>query len=155
MVKVQTETWRAIQGEIEEVAAFHWQDLALDKLLFARDLDHDAYRNLEGLQRLHVVAARDDEKLVGYAVWFVMPHHLHYQSSGSVALADMYYIMKPYRRGGIGVRVFLESERGLKERGVIRAHVSCKIHEDHTKMFEIMGWVHTDNTFSKLLVEGK
>jgi len=155
MIEVKTETWAAIDAEIEEVAAFHWQDLALDKLLFTRDLDHAQYRLLDEMGRMHVVTVRDDGKLVGYAVWFVMPHHLHYMSSGPVALADMYYLMKPYRKGGIGVRMFQESERGLKERGVIRAHASSKVHEDNTRMFELMGWKHTDNTVSKLLTEAK
>lgn len=155
MVTVQTERWLQIQNEIEGVAAYHWRDLALDKLLFKRDLDHEAYRTLETLGRLHVVVARDGMKLVGYVVCFVMPHHLHYMSSGSVALADMYYLMRDYRKGGLGVRMFREMERGLKQRGVIRAHMSCKVHEDHTKLFEGMGWTLTDLTFSKLLVEAK
>ena len=152
MIFVQTQSWESIAGEIEEVAAFHWQDLALDKLHFERDLDHEAYKNLENLGRLHVVTARDDFKLVGYVVCFVMPHHMHYKSSGSVALADMYYLLKDYRKGGLGIRMFKEMERGLKARGVIRAHMSCKVHEDHTKLFEGMGWNLTDYTFSKLLV---
>lgn len=155
MVTVQCESWSSISGEVEEVAGFHWQDLALDKLHFERDLDHEQYLVLEKMGRLHVVTARDGAKLVGYAVWFVMPHHLHYKSSGRVALADMYFILRPYRKGGLGVRLIQESERGLKELGVIRAHASCKVHEDHTKFFELMGWGHTDNTFSKLLMEGK
>jgi hypothetical protein len=155
VVSVQTETWGAIAGEIEAVAEHHWQDLALDKLHFERDLDHEQYLVLEKMGRLHVVAARDGKTLVGYAVWFVMPHHLHYKSSGPVALADMYFILRGYRKGGLGVRMFMESERGLRARGVIRAHGSCKVHEDHTKLFEGMGWTLTDYTFSKLLVEGK
>lgn len=155
MATVQVETWSSIASEIEAVAAFHWQDLALDKLHFERDLDHEAYRNLEALGRLHVVTARDGENLVGYAIWFVMPHHLHYKSSGSIALADMYFILRDYRKGGLGVRLILESERGLRARGVIRAHSSCKVHEDNSEFFELLGWSKTDFTFSKLLVEGK
>ena len=115
---------------------------------------------------MHVVTARDHEvpstsgnfrelpgtsgKLVGYIVCFVMPH-FHYKSSGLTALADMYYILHDYRKGGLGVRMFREMERGLKARNVIRAHMSCKVHEDHTKLFEGMGWTLTDYTFSKLL----
>lgn len=152
VIEVQTEPWSAIDAEIEEVAGFHWEELALDKLLFERDLDHEQYRVLEKMDRLHVVTARDDGKLVGYIVCFVMPWHLHYKSSGPVALADMYFILRFYRKGGLGVRMFAEMERGLKARGVIRAHISCKVHEDHTRLFEGMGWAKTDFTFSKVLV---
>lgn len=154
MVTVQTESWKAIDGEIEEIAGIHWQELALDKLLFMRDLDHAQYLLLDEMGRMHVTTARDGERLVGYVVCFIMPHHLHYMSSGPVALADMYYLLRDYRKGGLGARMFLEMERGLKERGVIRAHMSCKVHEDHTAMFALLGWKLTDYTFSKLLVKG-
>ena len=151
MISIASEPWSAISPDIESVAAYHWQDLALDKLKFERDLDHAQYQVLQDMGRLEVVAVRDDGALVGYAIWFVMPHHLHYKSSGPVALADMYFLMKSFRKGGLGVRLFRESERILKERGVIRAHCSCKVHEDHTELLERMGWAHTDETFSKLL----
>jgi GNAT superfamily N-acetyltransferase len=150
MVSVQTETWRAIDAQIEEIAGFHWEELALDQLLFERDLDHERYFALENAGMMHVVTARDDFRLVGYVICFVMPH-IHYKSSGLTALADMYFILREYRKGGLGVRMFREMERGLKERGVIRAHMSCKTHESHQQLFERMGWKLTDLTFSKVL----
>lgn len=155
MPTIQTESWRAIDAEIEEVAALHWQELALDKLLFKRDLDHERYLLMDDKDMMHVVTARTDDKkeLVGYIICFVMPH-FHYKSSGLTALADMYYLRREYRKGGLGMRMFAEMERGLKARNVIRAHMSCKVHEDHTKLFQAMGWRLTDYTFSKLLVEG-
>lgn len=151
MVQITSEKWATIDQDIEAVAAYHWDDLALDKLLFVRDLDHEKYFQMDQLGMLHIVTARDDGKLVGYIICFVMPH-IHYKSSGLVALADMYFILKEYRQGGLGVRMFRYMEAGLKFRGVIRAHMSCKLHENHTKLFEGMGWTLTDLTFSKLLV---
>jgi len=152
VVEVKTESWAAIDQQIEAVAAFHWDELALDKLLFQRDLDHEKYFTLEKQGMLHVVTARDEGDLVGYIICFVMPH-LHYKSSGLVALADMYFLLREYRKGGLGVRMFREMEWGLMERGVIRAHMSCKVKEDHTRLFEAMGWELTDYTFSKVLCQ--
>lgn len=150
MVTIQTESWTAIDGEIEAVAALHWEELALDKLLFQRDLDHERYLLMDQSGMLHVVTARDQGRLIGYIICFVMPH-FHYKSSGLTALADMYFILREYRKGGLGVRMFREMETGLRERKVVRAHMSCKVHEDHTKLFEGMGWTLTDYTFSKVL----
>jgi GNAT superfamily N-acetyltransferase len=152
MVSIQTESWKAIDQEIEEISPLHWKELALDQLLFKPDLDHERYLAMDAMGAMHIVTARDGAKLVGYIICFVMPH-FHYKSSGLTALADMYYILHEYRKGGLGVRMFKEMERGLKERGVIRAHMSCKVHEDHTRLFQAMGWRLTDLTFSKLLVE--
>lgn len=154
MVYVHTESWKSIDQEIEDIAPIHFKELALDQLLFKPDLDHERYLKMDELGMMHVVTARDEEKLVGYIICFVMPH-FHYKSSGLTALADMYYVLHPYRKGGLGARMFKEMERGLKARGVIRAHMSCKAHEDHTKLFQAMGWKLTDFTFSKLLVEGE
>lgn len=153
MITVQTESWAAIDQEIEDITPLHWQELALDQLLFEPDLDHERYLAMDRAGAMHVVTARDGKKLVGYIVCFVMPH-FHYKSSGLTALADMYYLRREYRKGGLGLRMFREMERGLCDRGVIRAHMSCKVHEDHTKLFEAMGWTLTDYTFSKLLVKG-
>ena len=150
MIEVKTESWATVDSQIEAVASFHWDELALDKLLFQRDLDHEKYFALEKQGMLHVVTARSHGDLIGYIICFVMPH-MHYKSSGLVALADMYYLLREHRLGGLGVRMFREMERGLKERGVIRAHMSCKKHEDHTRLFEAMGWDLTDYTFSKVL----
>lgn len=151
MTTLQVETWKAIDQEIEAVAAFHWQELALDKLLFHRDLDHARYLKLDEMGMLQVVTARHEGKLVGYIINFVMTH-MHYMSSGLTSVADMYFLLREHRTGGLGVKMFLEMERDLKTRGVIRAHISCKKHENHTKLFEGMGWTLTDLTFSKLLI---
>jgi len=154
LITIHTENWKAIDQEIEEIAPLHWKELALDQLLFKPDLDHERYLAMDAAGAMHVVTARDGLKLVGYIICFVMPH-FHYKSSGLTALADMYYILHEYRKGGLGLRMFKEMERGLRARGVIRAHMSCKVHEDHTRLFQGMGWKLTDLTFSKLLVEAK
>jgi hypothetical protein len=152
MVTIKTESWKAIDQEIETISPLHWKELALDQLLFTPDLDHERYLKMDELGMMHVVTARDDHKLVGYIICFVMPH-FHYKSSGLTALADMYYLLHEYRKGGLGARMFMEMERGLKARNVIRAHMSCKVHDDHQVLFEKMGWTFTDKTFSKLLVK--
>jgi GNAT superfamily N-acetyltransferase len=153
LITVQTESWAAIDAEIEQITPFHWKELALDQLQFQPDLDHERYLAMDRAGAMHVVTARDEKRLVGYIICFVMPH-FHYKSSGLTALADMYYLLHEYRKGGLGVRMFREMERGLRERNVIRAHMSCKVHEDHTRLFQRMGWTLTDYTFSKLLVKG-
>lgn len=150
MVEIRTETWAAIDEEIKQIAPLHFAELALDQLLFKPDFAHDKYLAMDRAGGMHVVTARDRERLIGYIVCFVMPH-LHYQSSGLTALADMYFVLCQYRKGGLGLRMFREMERGLRERGVIRVHMSCKRHQDHTQLFEGMGYALTDYTFSKVI----
>lgn len=136
------------------LALIHWSELALDQMLFRPDLDHERYLAMDQAGAMHVVTARDEGKLVGYIVCFVMPH-FHYKSSGLTALADMYYLRREYRKGGLGARMFKLMEEGLRQRGVVRAHMSCKVHEDHSRLFSAMGWKLTDFTFSKVLAKGE
>lgn len=154
---IHSERWRDFADEMStapgNICFLHWQAMGLDREHIKPDLDYERYAQMDEMGMMHCVTARNqDWDLVGYIICFVMPH-FHYKSAGLMALADMYYILPEYRRGGLGARMFAEMERGLKERGVIRAHMSCKVHEDHQELFEKMGWKFTDKTFSKFLGE--
>jgi GNAT superfamily N-acetyltransferase len=122
----------------------------LDKDQIKHDLDYERYAKLFDMGMLFCVTVRDDAKLVGYAIYFVITH-MHYKSSGLMATTDMYYLLPEYRRGGIGAKMFIVAEKGLKALGVVRAHTSCKVHEDHSELLKALGWKHTDQTFSKFL----
>jgi hypothetical protein len=131
----------------------HWESLGLDREHIKPDLDYERYAKLDEMEMMHCVTARADGKLVGYIICFLIIH-MHYKSSGMMALADMYYILPEYRVGGLGAKMFMEMERGLRANNITRAHMSCKTHEDHSQLFIKMGWKLTDYTFSKFLKAG-
>jgi hypothetical protein len=54
------------------------------------------------------------------------------------------------RKGGGGVRLFIEAERSLREKGVVKTYLSTKVHKDNTAIFERLGWRLTDKVFTKL-----
>lgn len=99
---------------------------------------------------LHVLGVWDNDRMVGYYIAFLMPHP-HYASSGVMAITDVYYLLPEYRRGEWGIALFTEAERTLREKGVVKAYISCKVHQDHTKLFELLGWRKSDYSFIKLL----
>ena len=99
---------------------------------------------------LHILTLRDDGKLVGYYLAFVFPH-VHYASSGLMSFTDVYYLRPEYRRGGIGAALLAEAERTLRDRGVTKAYLSCKVHQDHSELFQMLGWRKTDYCFAKML----
>ena len=69
-----------------------------------------------------------------------------------MGLTDMYFVLPAYRKG-TGLRLFIESERELRKRGIVKAITSCKVHEDHTEFLEALGWTLSDYTFCKILKE--
>lgn len=150
MIAFQRETWAQFRSDAEKLFPLHWRELALDQDVIKIDVDHEAYLKLDELGRLYVCTAREDGRLIGYSIFFLM-HHFHYKSAGLMAMADMYYVLPGYRRGGIGARLFIAAEKGLRELGVIRMHTSSKVAQDHTELFERLGWKLTDYTYSKLV----
>lgn len=146
----QTENAKRFLEDGKQIFPQHWRELALDQDEIPYDLDVARYLQLDQLGMLLIVGVRDGDRLVGYAVMFLSPH-FHYRSSGLMAMADMYYLLPEYRKGVIGLQLFTALERELKARGVTRAHIGCKVHQDHEKLFERLGWRFTDKTFSKLL----
>lgn len=149
MITIQVEKWADFGLDAEALFPLHWEELAMDKEVIKPDCDHEKYLNLDKLGMLHITTARQGKALVGYVVCFLMSH-MHYKTAGLMALADMYFVLPEFRKGA-GVRLFIEMERYLRALGVVRAHMSCKVHQDHTKLFERLGWTFTDKTFGKML----
>jgi hypothetical protein len=151
LTTLQLESWGEFYPDAKFLFPLHWKELALNHAHIELDCDVEGYSNLEKLGRLLILSARSDGKLVGYITCFLM-HHLHYKSSGLMALTDMYFVLPEFRHG-TGVCLFLEWERILRERKVIQAITSCKVHQDHSKLFSKLGWTHSDNTFVKVLCQ--
>jgi hypothetical protein len=153
VITIQVERWRDVLPEMWPLFPLHWEEMALDKDVIKIDMDVERYAKLDELDMIHVTTVRDDKTLVGYVICFII-RHMHYANAGEMALADMYWLSPDYRRGLTGMKMFKVMEESLRERGIIRAHMSCKVSQDHTKLFERMGWRLSDLTFSKMLKRG-
>lgn len=152
MLTFQTERWAKFYPDSKVVFPLHWRELALNQAEIPLSIDEEKYANLDRLGILLIVTARLDGRLVGYYLWFLMPHP-HYASSGPMGLTDMYFVLPEYRKG-VGTKLFVASELELRKRGIVKAITSCKVHEDHTELLERLGWTFSDKTFCKLLKGG-
>lgn len=150
MITFQEEQFDPFFNEAQDLFREHWQELALNQVKIPMDLDRERYQNLEKSGMLFVLTARKDGQLIGYLVAFPMTHP-HYKSAGLMCLTDMYYI-QPEHRKGAGAKLFIEFERRMKERGAVQIMTGCKRHQDHTALFEKLGWTNSDLTFVKVLV---
>ena len=149
-MKFQVENWKTLWNEGRDLFYAHWQELGLNKDVITLDVDNERYIDMDKSGILHVLTARESGKLVGYYVAFVLPHG-HYKNSGLMAFTDFYYIVNEFRVGGAGAKLFIEAERTLRERGVVKAYLSCKVHQDHSPLFEGLGWNKSDYAFTKML----
>lgn len=149
MIKV--ERWAQFYPDSKALFPSHWKELALHQDEIPLSIDEEKYATLDAAGILLILTARYSGKLVGYYLWFLMPHP-HYAAAGSMGLTDMYYVLPEYR-AGVGARLFIASERELLKRGIVKAITSCKVHEDHSEFLERLGWTFSDKTFVKLLKE--
>ena len=144
------ERWAPFYVDALPIMERHYAEIGLNQDRVKFSLDAARYQAMDNSGMLHVLAARIEGKLVGYYIAFVMPH-IHYQHSGLMAFTDIYYIVPEARRGGAGLRLFIEAEDGLRARGVVKAYISTKLHKDNTMLFEKLGWTATDKAFTKML----
>lgn len=150
MISIQVEGWETFWPDAQAVFPRHWKELALYQDEIPLSIDEKKYADLERLGILLILTARaGGKRMVGYYLWFLMPHP-HYATAGPMGMTDMYYVLPEYRCG-VGVRLFLESENELRKRGIVKAITSCKVHRDHGEMFKRLGWQHTDQTYCKYL----
>lgn len=134
--------------ELEMIFPEHYEELCVTKE-FPLEPDYDAYRRLATAGMLRTITCRCDGELIGYIVFTVSPH-LHYKSC-KTAFEDIYYVKKEFRKGRIGIRLFKYAEDVLKQFGVKRIVMHTKIHLDNSKLFEYLGYKHTDKLYTKML----
>jgi L-amino acid N-acyltransferase YncA len=134
--------------EFKVLAPAHYEELCVTKD-FPMDPDLEAYGRMHMAGMLKCVTARDDEELVGYAIFIVQPH-LHYRSC-KTAFEDLYFLKKTHRLGRTGIRLFQFAEEALRAEGVHRIIFHTKVHLDNSRLFEYLGYKHTDKLYTKIL----
>ena len=148
MVEYKEERFGDFFEEMKALLDDHYQELSVTKV-FGLNPNYDRYLELQDSGDLFCLTCRKDGELIGYIIYFVY-RHLHYWDC-LTAMEDVYFIRKDQRQGRIGLNLFKEAEKALKEHGVNRINISCKVHLDHTKIFEHLGYKFIEKHFTKLL----
>jgi hypothetical protein len=138
----------AFVEELEKLFPLNYEELCVTKD-FPLAPDYDAYKRLAQAGMLRCITVRADEEVIGYAIFIIQPH-LHYRTC-KTAFEDIYFIRKEYRKGKIGIRLFQYAEQVLRGIGVQRIIMHTKVHLDHSRLFEYLGYKWTDKLFTKIL----
>jgi len=147
-VTYQTEDPAEFIEALKGVLPEHYDELCVTKD-FPLMPDYEAYGRLHVAGMLRCITVREDNELIGYAIFIVHPH-LHYRSC-ITAFEDIYFLKKEHRKGRVGIRLFQFTEDVLKKEGVHRIIMHTKIHMDNTRLFEYLGYKLTDKLFTKIL----
>lgn len=121
----QEESFHAVVEEIVPLLRDHYDELTLHKDVVQLDPDWRLYEALHRDQMLRIYTARDDDVLVGYAIFFVN-YHPHYRQLLR-AVNDVLFLAKDYRHGSTGLRLVAFADQALVDLGVQRIHWHLKI----------------------------
>lgn len=149
-ITLQVERWADVKPEeCEPLFAIHWEEVARDKEKIKLEVDREKYTECERLGKFHLVTLRDDGKLVGYFAGFIDTHP-HYKSTLFFS-TDVYFILPEYRQTRWPLKMFLFMEDSLRLKGVKKMVTITKVHQDHSRLFEWLGWTLTEKVYTKCL----
>ncbi len=150
MVRFQQETLACAWPDAEELLRLHYDELTFGKERIRLAPDEGRYEALERDGGLIIFTARDDGKLVGYALFFLV-HHLHYRHN-LYAMNDVFYV-DPARRSDpwLGFRFlkFVDTQLSTDpDIDAIKWHV--KLRREFGPMLKRLGYEPEEVVWSKL-----
>ena len=138
MISFDIERLEILREELEPLLKIHWEEIALNKDKIPLDVDWESYLSLEKTGSLLTITARQNQELIGYAIWFIRKH-LHYKQT-SWAYNDVIYLKKEHRLIGTGGQLVRICEQVLTEMGVEKIQWHVKSTMNWTKLLENMGY---------------
>lgn len=146
MTTFQVESVEDWASESKELVYAHWQELGLDLDLEIAP-DFAKMKAMEDAGMFKVITVREDGRMGGYLL-AVVSVHLHYRNAPKMLIVDAYYV-SPECRSGTGVKLVRFTEDVAHRLGAIKIYFSCKVHKDHTQLFQALGYRLSDYAFTK------
>ena len=113
--------------------------------------DYDKYLDMDNMGLIHTVTVRDDNKLVGYYISFIMPN-MHYKDH-TYALNDVLFLEESYRKTGTAVGLFTFTEECLKDMGVSVMAIHMKTALPFDSLCEYLNYDYAERLYMKFIGE--
>ncbi len=137
--------------ELQETLVQHWEEIAMYKDVIAFNPDYEAYFLMDLEDKLHIVVVRDEEKLVGYFISFIITHP-HYKDH-KFAQNDILFIHPKYRGTTVAYRMLKYVEKELKNIGCSVMLLHMKTTFPFEKLCEKLGMDKQEIIYSKYIGE--
>lgn len=151
MITFQEEKFRDVAAEAAPLLEAHYKEIAMyqDKIEYSPD--YSKYEMLDDNDMLYILTARDEGRLIGYFVNFVLPN-VHY-SKDVYAQNDILFIHPDYRGGTAAMRMFKRAEDDMRERGVSVMTIHMKTFAPFDKLVEKLEWDYAERIYTKCIKE--
>jgi len=134
---------------IQPLLELHYQELTLDKDIMTLKPNWPRYRELMALDKMAVMGAYENDKLVGYSVFF-KEAHIHYDDN-IIAKNDVLFLHPNCRQGITGIKLIKASEEMLQHQGVSKVIWHVKHSRDFRNILYRMGYKDEDVIVGKAL----
>jgi GNAT superfamily N-acetyltransferase len=151
MIDIKVEKLATCMEEMKPLLEEHYLEVHAFPDLIEFNPNYDKYLELEAVGAIHVVTVRDEGKLVGYYLSFIVPN-IHYQDH-LYASNDVLYVDPAYRGGSVAYRMFKYVEKCYKELGVSVFTVHMKIDLPFDRLCEAIGMEKKENIYMKYIGE--
>jgi GNAT superfamily N-acetyltransferase len=139
-----------VYNEARPLLPLHWQEIARNKGLLTLNPDLDAYTN--GAEKLLLITARFDRRLIGYFLWVTAPHP-HYKHV-LTAQEDLHFLLPEYRRGLTGYNLLKAARDAAVAKGAKLLAVREKVGHEHPALWKRLGFAPTDIVYTYAAVKG-
>lgn len=146
---VTVETVAQMWPEMQDLLREHYNEIAQHKDAIPLAPDRERYKSMERAGSLLSLACRKDGAMVGYSVFFMIPH-IHY-SQTLVAINDVLFVTKPMRKSRAGLMLIRESEAQAKKRGAVKISWHVKPELDWAAVLLHRGYGELEKIYGKLL----
>lgn len=143
------EKFADVYVELQPLFEKHWEEVAAYQDKIALDPDYDRYLHLERAGMLRAYILRNKGEVVGYWIFFVMPHP-HYRQD-LFAVNDVVYVDPAYRHGDTTPACFTHIEAELAREGVAVLTYHMKTYRPFQAMMQGLGYDHLEHLYGKCL----
>ena len=146
MITFQKEAPSPFADDAIQLFKDHYDEIAERTDVIDLDPNIEQYNFMFNKNMLEIHTARDDGKLVGYSIWFVV-NHIHYKKS-LTATSDVLYISPNYRKGMFGYKFIKWTTDEIKKRKPQRILFHVKPFLDYGHLLERLGGHFFEKSYS-------
>ena len=142
MITFQEETYSNVIEEMKPLVKLQWKEIGVfDKERIPLKPNWEWYQILADKKNLHIITARNNQRLIGYYVSIITPH-IHYMDT-LIAENDVLYLQKEYRKGLTGYKLIKFAVEQLKSKVQIII-LSMKAKQSFLPLADRLGFKLTD-----------
>lgn len=147
MIKIAHESLLNVKQDLKPLLTKHWSETEPNQDTIMLDPDWREYSRLDQEGILHIFAARDNGKLIGYCVVMISKsiHHKHH----IFASTDVIYVKPEYRKSATGSELIIFAEKHCKENGVSLMTLNMKTEYPFDNLMVKLGFNLIERVYHK------